>query len=132
MENHDPKKDKGEGRSSKFSPQAKKKLEKFLSSLCEAQGLGAPKPSPKAPGKRIACKCPCADADWRAQLDIADGVICVYSKISRRDADGPHRDITLAVTYVNDQGQEDYADITFCDAEVRWVMEALWHAPIWD
>ena len=37
-----------------------------------------------------------------------------------------------AVTYVNDEGKEDYADLTFCDSEVRWIMEALWHAPIWD
>ncbi len=84
------------------------------------------------PTKRVACKCPCADAEWRAQLDIPDGVICVYSKVTRRDADGPHRDVTLAVTYVNDQGEPDYADLTFCDAEIRWIMEALWHAPIWD
>ena len=94
-------------------------------------GKSAPK-SGAAPIKRISCKCPCADAEWRAQLDIPDGVLCVYAKVTRRDADGPHRDITLAVTYVNDEGKEDYADLTFCDSEVRWIMEALWHAPIWD
>lgn len=111
---------------------ARKKLEEFLSGLCEAKGLGK-KPSQKpAPFKRIACKCPCADAEWRAQLDIHEGVLCVYSKITRQDAEGPHRDVTLAVTYINDEGKEDYADITFCDGEIRWILEALWHAPIWD
>jgi hypothetical protein len=126
-------KDKNDPRSSQKNAQAKKKLEKFLASLCDAKGLGAaPRGEKEPPRKRMACKCPCADAEWRAQLDIADGVICVYSKVTRRDADGPHRDVTLAVTYVNDEGNEDYADITFCDAEIRWIMEALWHAPIWE
>lgn len=131
MEKNEPPKDDGASRN---PSQAKKKLEKFLSSLCEAKGLGNAARAEKTPGprKRKACKCPCADAEWRAQLDIEDGVICVYAKITRMDAEGPHRDVTLAVTYVNDQGQDDYADITFCDSEIRWVMEALWHAPIWE
>jgi hypothetical protein len=134
MPNDDSKKD-GSDPSPKLPPQAKKRLEKFLSALCDAKGLGsAPRADKKkdVPAKRTPCKCPCADAEWRAQLDIEDGVICVYSKVTRRDADGPHRDVTLAVTYVNEEGEPDYADITFCDSEVRWIMEALWHAPIWE
>ena len=132
MENHDAKKDKNE-RSSKGPSRDKKELEKFLAGLCEAKGLGKPPRSEKEPQrKRMACKCPCADAEWRAQLDIHEGVLCVYSKVSREEADGPHRDVTLAVTYVNEDGEEDYMDITFCDAEIRWIMEALWHAPIWE
>lgn len=135
MNPHEPRKEGADGRSSnKFSLQARKKLEKFLSSICESKGLSsspAPK-SDKAPAKRISCRCPCAGADWRAQLDVPGGVICIHSKVTRKDEDGPHRDITLAVTYLNDEGKEDYADITFCDSEIRWIMEALWHAPIWD
>jgi hypothetical protein len=132
MESQDPKKDKNDSRSSKLPAQAKKRLEKFLASLCEAKGLGKPKPPAGTPSRRMACKCPCSDAEWRAQLDIQDGVICVYSKVTRQEADGPHRDVTLAVTYLDEDGREDYADITFCDGELRWIMEALWHAPIWD
>lgn len=132
MENNETPKD---DRSPRNPAQAKKQLEKFLSSLCEAKGLGSPPRAAgktPAPRKRKPCKCPCADAEWRAQMDIEDGVICIYSKITRQDAEGPHRDVTLAVTYINEEGQDDYADITFCDSEIRWVMEALWHAPIWE
>ncbi len=130
MDPQEPHKDRNEHRTSKFSPQDKKKLEKFLSSLCESKGMAAAKPA--GPVQRKPCRCPCEDAEWRAQLDIPDGVLCVYSRVTRQEADGPHRDITIAVTFVNDRGQDDYADLTFCDSEVRWLMEALWHAPIWD
>ena len=38
MDPQEPHKDRNEHRTSKFSPQDKKKLEKFLSSLCESKG----------------------------------------------------------------------------------------------
>jgi hypothetical protein len=145
MDNHDPKNTGGDkprddkshdshGEKARKASQSRKKLENFLSSLCESKGMGQ---SPKktegsSPSRRIACKCPCADAEWRAQLDIPDGILCVYAKRTGVGPDGPHRDITLAVTYINDEGREDFTDMTFCDGEIRWVMEALWHAPIWD
>jgi hypothetical protein len=129
-----PPKDSDESRPSKFPPQSRKDLDKLLSSLSQRlrskpkDSSGEPSPRPH----RKDCLCPCKDAEWRAQLDVPEGVLCVYSKVTGKDADGPHRDITLAVTYVNDRGEDDYTDITFCDSEVRWIMEALWHAPIWD
>jgi hypothetical protein len=128
-----PPKDRDDGRPKKFSSADRKKLDTFLSALCDSKGLpSVPKADGEASPRRTECRCPCKDAEWRAQLDVPGGIVCVYSKITRRDAEGPHRDITLAVTYENEQGESDYADITFCDSEIRWIMEALWHAPIWE
>lgn len=113
----------------------KKKLDHFLASICEAAGMtGKPprKRSKDEPRRRLVCRGPCAKAEWRAHLDIPSGVLCVSADWTHNKHADKHRDVTIAITYVNDEGKEDFADIVFCDSEVRWLLETLWHAPIWD
>ncbi|HRY28499.1 MAG TPA: hypothetical protein P5079_00525 [Elusimicrobiota bacterium] len=112
----------------------RKKLDHFLSSLCEEAGMsGKPSGNKTAGGSHgLVCRAPCRKADWRAHLDIPAGILCVSAAWSANKQAAKHRDVTIAITFLDDDGKPDYADIVFCDSEIRWLMETLWHAPLWD
>lgn len=82
--------------------------------------------------QRFQCKGPCVEAEWRAHLDIPEGLICLSAAWSRSRNAQRHRDVTLGVNYLDNRGRPQYEEMTFCDSEIRWIMETLWHAPIWD
>lgn len=113
---------------------SKKKLDSFLASICEAAGMTGGKPKKKNPEskkRKLACQGPCQGAEWRAHLDVPFGVLCVSVDWSTNKKAEKHRDVTVAVTFLNDQGKPDYADMVLCDSEMRWLIEALWHSPLW-
>lgn len=133
------KKNDGQGgkdpkRSRKHLPKlTKKKLDSFLASICEAAGMTGKTPKPTPPGKgALVCHGPCGQAQWRAHMDIPSGILCVSADWSKNRAAEKHRDITIAITYLDERGKPQYSEMIFCDSEVRWLMETLWHAPIWD
>lgn len=113
----------------------KKKLDSFLASICEAAGMTGktPKSAKKPAGKSgLTCQGPCEKSQWRAHLDIPSGILCVSADWSKNRGAEKHRDVTVAITYLNERGKREYSEMIFCDSEVRWLMETLWHAPIWD
>lgn len=117
----------------------KRKLESFLSSICEAGGMsGKPLMSPDNQEvahshiRGLVCQGPCAKAEWRGHLDIPGGILCVSAAWSRNHHTERHRDVTFGVTYMDERGKPQYSEMSYCDSEVRWLMETLWHAPIWD
>jgi hypothetical protein len=137
MESKNSPNDKEKRKPGKSGPHiSKKKLDRFLASICEAGGMTGKKPrqKQKASGKRsgLTCQGPCADAEWRSHLDVAYGILCASAAWSKNKHAEKHRDVTVAITYLNDEGKTDYAEMVLCDSEVRWLMEALWHAPIWE
>lgn len=110
-----------------------KKLDSFLSSICEAAGMtGKQTKKSGKKGHGLICRAPCRRAEWRSHLDIPCGILCVSADWSTNKHAGKHRDVTVAITYLDEDGKPDYADIVFCDSEMRWLMETLWHAPIWE
>jgi hypothetical protein len=136
--NHD------ENKESKPSPKhlpklTKRKLETFLASICEAGGMTG-NPAQKKGDDKIAhshhrgltCQGPCAKAEWRGHLDIPGGILCVSAAWSRNHHAERHRDVTIGLTYLDERGKPLYSEMNYCDSEVRWLMETLWHAPIWD
>lgn len=136
MESQGPQFDKDKRPDRKSGPRiSKKKLDRFLASICEAAGMTGRKSSPKKGSghkkNALICRGPCHQAEWRAHLDVAYGVLCVSAAWSANKKADKHRDVTVAITYLNEEGKVDYADMVLCDSEVRWLMEALWHAPIW-
>jgi hypothetical protein len=137
MDAQEPKENKDNKRPRKHAMRrmTKKKLDHFLASICEAAGMTgkAPKkPSDSLMKKaRLSCKGPCAAAEWKAHLDIPSGILCVSAAWSSNRQAEKHRDVTIAITYLDEKGKVNYTDMVFCDAEVRWLMETLWHAPIW-
>ena len=110
----------------------RKKLERFLSSLCQQGGLSGKPAGDPAAGPALVCRGPCRKAQWRAHLDIPGGILCVSAAPSTSENTHPHRDVTIGITYWDEDNKPGYTDITFCDSEVRWIMESLWHAPIWE
>ena len=137
MQNQEPEDRKDHKPGKKHGPKInKKKLNSFLSSICEAAGMTGKPPHKKGAKeesrRRLVCRGPCAKTEWRAHLDIPSGVLCVSADWTHNKHADKHRDVTIAITYINDEGKEDFADIVFCDSEVRWLLETLWHAPIWD
>ncbi len=116
----------------------KRKLENFLASICEAGGMtGKPfkrseEEMPQFRTRARGCQGPCAKAEWRGHLDIPGGILCVSAAWSRNTQAERHRDITIAMTYPDARGKSQYSEMTYCDSEIRWLMETLWHAPIWD
>jgi hypothetical protein len=139
MTQHNADEHKEPSRPSKHLPKlTKRKLESFLSSICEAGGMSGKQPErPQEKNSRLAhggicCQGPCTKAEWRAHLDIPGGLLCVSAAWSRNSHADRHRDITFGVTYVDGRGKPQYSEMTYCDSEVRWLMETLWHAPIWD
>jgi hypothetical protein len=133
MEPHD---DKSKRRARKPGPRlSKKKLDRFLASICEAAGMTGQKPKDKGPAEKsrpgLVCRGPCRTAEWRAHLDVPFGILCVSAAWSTNKKADKHRDVTVTITYWDDDGKPDYADMVLCDSEMRWLMEALWHAPIW-
>lgn len=140
MTKHNPDENKDPQRPAKHLPKlTKRKLENFLASICEAGGMtgklfkrpGEEKmPQPRNRG--LACQGPCAKAEWRGHLDIPGGILCVSAAWSRNTHAERHRDITIAMTYPDERGKSQYSEMTYCDSEIRWLMETLWHAPIWD
>jgi|GEM_PF-2309291 len=116
----------------------KRKLDHFLSSICEAGGMLGPSASatpqnvaPPSDGV-ISCQGPCGRADWRAHIDIHGGILCVSAAWSTNPEPEKHRDVTLCVTYLDQNKKVCHSEMTFCDSEIRWLMETLWHAPLWD
>jgi hypothetical protein len=96
-------------------------------------GGTAPAPKNEMPEETpLTCQGPCAKADWRAHLDIPAGILCVSAAWSSNKRAEKHRDVTLCLTYKDEQGRAQRQEMTFCDSEVRWLMETIWHAPIWD
>jgi hypothetical protein len=131
--------DEGARRRRKPIPKlTKKKLDRFLSSLCEAAGMTGRPPARRKEkeearsGSGLVCRGPCRRAQWRAHLDIPSGILCVSADWSKNRQAEKHRDVTVAITFEGARGKSDYMDMVFCDSEVRWLMETLWHAPIWD
>lgn len=113
----------------------KKKLDTFLASICEAAGMtGKPPRQKEESGRRkgLTCQGPCEAAAWRSHLDVPYGILCVSADWSKNKHAEKHRDVTVALSYMNDEGKPDYSEMVLCDSEVRWLMEALWHAPIWE
>ncbi len=113
----------------------KKKLDRFLASICEAAGMtshGPRRETAPARHKALVCRGPCEAAEWRAHMDIPSGLLCVSAAWSTNKKADKHRDVTVAITYRDSRGKVQYADMVLCDSEVRWLMETLWHAPIWD
>ncbi len=114
----------------------KKKLDSFLASICEAAGMTGKKPRKEeekgSTRPAVACQGACKDADWRSHLDVASGVLCVSAAWSKNKNAEKHRDVTVSISYINEDGKPDYSEMVLCDSEVRWLMEALWHAPIWE
>src|SRR5215510_3232858 len=87
---------------------SKKKLDSFLASICEAGGMTGKLPHKKddsAKRKKIACQGPCEEADWRSHLDVPYGLLCVSASWSKNKHAEKHRDVTVALTYMNDQGK---------------------------
>ncbi|MBI4397072.1 MAG: hypothetical protein HY548_08260 [Elusimicrobia bacterium] len=113
----------------------KKKLDRFLASICEAAGMtgkSSKRNTHTSKDGRVVCRAPCGDADWRAHLDIPAGILCVSAAWSSNKKAEKHRDVTVAVTFLDEHEKPQYTDMVFCDSEVRWLMETLWHAPIWE
>lgn len=139
MMNHNADEHKESNPPPKHPPKfTKRKLESFLASICEAGGMTG-KPTKRreekmfpAAGSGLICQGPCAKAEWRAHLDIPGGLMCVSAVWSRNSHTERHRDITIGLTYIDDRGKTQYSEMAYCDSEVRWLMETLWHAPIWD
>lgn len=126
-----------EGKDPKRNPKhppklTKKKLDNFLASICEAAGMTGKTPQESDGKKGLKCEGPCDKAHWRAHLDIPAGLLCVSADWSHNRAAEKHRDVTIAVTYRDERGKTQYSEMVFCDSEVRWLMETLWHAPIWE
>lgn len=137
MEAREPRDDNEKKRIRKHVPKlTKKKLDRFLSSICEAAGMTGKAPAKKeTPGekpKRLPCRGDCGGADWRAHLDVPSGVLCVSAAWSSNKKADRHRDVTIAITYKDENGKVNFTDMVFCDSEVRWLVETLWHAPIWE
>jgi hypothetical protein len=135
MESHKPKDHGKEKRSHSHIPErTKKKLDKFLSSLCKAGGMtnSAPPQKRKGADSYFGCQGRCRQGDWRAHMDIPAGILCVSAKRSSDKRAEPHWDVALAITYTDSHGKPGYIDMVFCDSEVRWLMETLWHAPLWE
>ena len=117
----------------------KRNLDSFLASICEAGGMSghASKPPeelkvPHHHRNNLTCQGPCAKAEWRSHLDIPAGVLCVSAVWSQNKHAEKHRDVTIGVTFRDERGKTQYNEMVFCDSEVRWLMETIWHAPIWD
>ncbi len=112
----------------------KKKLDHFLASICEAGGMTGKTQKRSSGGKKsgLTCQGPCGKAEWRGHLDIPSGILCVSADWSKNRGAEKHRDVTIAITYEDERGKPQYSEMIFCDSEVRWLMETLWHAPIWD
>ncbi|MBK8871504.1 MAG: hypothetical protein IPN19_10780 [Elusimicrobia bacterium] len=97
------------------------------------QHLSSPGHSPSREGEpRFQCQGPCVEAEWRAHLDIPEGLLCLSAAWSRNTRSHRHRDVTIGVNFLDKRGRPRYEEMTFCDSEIRWIMETLWHAPIWD
>jgi hypothetical protein len=134
-----------------------RKLDKLLATICKAGGMtggplsdflrtggsaggekrehGTVKPgdsSSRSGDPRFQCQGPCMEAEWRAHLDIPEGLLCLSAVWSRNSRSHRHRDVTIGVNYLDKRGRPQYEEMTFCDSEIRWIMETLWHAPIWD
>lgn len=140
MTHRNPDENKESSRPPKHPPKlSKKKLETFLASICEAGGMTG-KLAKQTEEKRhlhshqqgLTCEGPCAKAEWRGHLDIPGGVLCVSAAWSRNHHTERHRDVTFGLTYLDERGKPQYSEMSYCDSEVRWLMETLWHAPIWD
>lgn len=113
----------------------KRKLDRFLASICEAAGMTGGTHEHKAPEREdgaMKCQGPCAKADWRAHLDIPAGILCVSAAWSTNKHAEKHRDVTVSLTYRDPDGKTQHNEMIFCDSEVRWLMETIWHAPIWE
>lgn len=129
-----------ENQKNKLQPKSKlkmnrKKLDRFLSSICEKGGMVEPSPASTPPIKNpqgLTCLGPCGRSHWRAHVDIYRGILCVSALPSQRKGAPPHFDVTLCVTFLDSQNKPQRQEMTFCDSEIRWVMETLWHAPIWE
>jgi hypothetical protein len=140
MTKHNSEENKEPVQTPKHPPKlTKRKLESFLSSICEAGGMSgkASLPSKERGGahshiRGLTCQGPCAKAEWRGHLDIPEGILCVSASWSRNHQTERHRDVTFGVTYLDERGKPQYSEMSYCDSEVRWLMETLWHAPIWD
>jgi hypothetical protein len=140
MTKHNPDENKEPNHAPKHLPKInKRKLENFLASICEAGGMtGKPSRRPeeekglRPKDRGLACQGPCVKAEWRGHLDIPSGILCVSATWSRNSHAERHRDVTIALTYLDERGKTQYSEMAYCDSEVRWLMETLWHAPIWD
>ena len=142
MDPRDPEERKDKKRIRKHVPKlTKEKLDRFLSSICEAAGMtGKPpredgaraKGAPKDVRGRLSCRGACASAEWRPHLALPAGILCVSASWSTNKRAEKHRDVNVAITYKDEGGKVNYTDMVFCDSEVRWLMETLWHAPIWE
>ena len=110
----------------------KKKLDHFLASICEAAGMTGKTPKKPVSKGGLTCQGPCEKSQWRAHLDIPSGMLCVSADWSKNRGAEKHRDVTIAITYLDERGKKQYSEMIFCDSEVRWLMETLWHAPIWE
>jgi hypothetical protein len=138
MSHPDPEKRKDRQAKKRPHPITRKNLDRFLSSICEAGGMsgasarGREEAASMEDDHRLVCRGPCVKADWRAHLDIPTGIICVSAAWSHNTKAEKHRDVTLGLTYYDSHGKVRYTDMIFCDSEVRWLMETLWHAPLWD
>lgn len=140
MTQHNPEESNKSKHSPKHLPKlTKRKLETFLASICEAGGMTGK--SNKRPDedrlshshiRGLTCQGPCRRAEWRGHLDIPGGILCVSAVWSRNHNIERHRDITFGLTYMDERGKPQYSEMSYCDSEVRWLMETLWHAPIWD
>ena len=131
MDKHEP--NDGKDRPPKRMPKiSKKKLDHFLASICEAGGMTGKTPKSAGKSSKLACQGPCAKAEWRGHLDIPSGILCVSADWSKNRGAEKHRDVTVAITYLDERGKPQYSEMIFCDSEVRWLMETLWHAPIWE
>jgi hypothetical protein len=111
----------------------KKALDRFLASICEAGGMtDKTSTQSKIPHRKpILCQGACKSAQWRAHLDVPAGVLCVCASWSKNKRVQKHRDVTVSLTYRDDKGRIKFTDFVLCDTEIRWLMETLWHAPIW-
>ena len=135
MDKKDPQDDKNKKGPKHLSKFTKKKLDSFLSSICEAAGMTgktAKKKTEAHKEKKLSCQGRCDQAEWRAHMDLPAGVLCVSADWSKNKHAEKHRDVVLSISYFDEKGKPQYSELVFCDSEIRWLMETLWHAPIWD
>src|SRR5262245_44138408 len=113
METPDPKDGKN-NRSRKHIPKlTKKKLDRFLASICEAAGMTGKAPKKGRLGKapRLVCRGHCTRAEWRAHLDIPSGILCVSACWSANRRAEKHRDVTIAITFLDEKNKISYTDM---------------------
>src|SRR5262245_19058806 len=100
MEAQEPKNDKNKKPFRKMLPRLTgKKLDSFLSQICEAAGMTG-KSAKKRSGKKghgLICRVPCRRAEWRTHLDISCGILCVSADWSTNKHAGKHLDVTVAI-----------------------------------